>query len=90
MEARGHSLQTVLGWLSSGLLRRVVWWKLTDALNMEAVSISETSVHIYQTARRNNPEESHLHICRRENLKYYRAWNYVFYLKTWRNFLKGL
>jgi hypothetical protein len=31
------------------------------ALMMEAASISETSVSFYQTARRNIPEESHLH-----------------------------
>jgi hypothetical protein len=27
---------------------------------MEAASISETSVNVYQTTRRNNPEDSHL------------------------------
>jgi hypothetical protein len=31
------------------------------ALMMEAVSTSETSVIIYQTTRRNIPEDSHLH-----------------------------
>jgi hypothetical protein len=30
--------------------------------------ISETSVSIYQTAKRNIPEDSHLHTRRRENL----------------------
>jgi hypothetical protein len=39
--------------LSSGLLRIV--------LMMEAASTSETSVNFYQTTRRNNPEDSHLH-----------------------------
>jgi hypothetical protein len=39
------------------------------ALIMEVASISETSVNFYQTARRNNPEDSHLLTCRRENLK---------------------
>jgi hypothetical protein len=34
---------------------------LTDALVMEAVSFSETSVNIYQIARRNIPEDSHFH-----------------------------
>jgi hypothetical protein len=34
-----------------------------------AASTSETSVVIYQTARRNNPEDSHFHIHRRDNLK---------------------
>jgi hypothetical protein len=36
---------------------------------MAAASTSETSVYFYQTARRNNLEESHLHTRRRENLK---------------------
>jgi hypothetical protein len=31
------------------------------ALMMEAASTSETSVNFYQTARRNNPEDSHFH-----------------------------
>jgi hypothetical protein len=32
-----------------------------SALMIEAVSTSETSVNFNQTARRNNPEDSHLH-----------------------------
>jgi hypothetical protein len=36
---------------------------------MEAVSTSETSVNFYHSTRRNNPEDSHLHTRRRENLK---------------------
>jgi hypothetical protein len=32
---------------------------------------SETSVNFYQTTRRYNPEDSHLHTHRRENLKSY-------------------
>jgi hypothetical protein len=32
------------------------------ALMKEAASTSETSVNFYQTARRNNPEDSHLHL----------------------------
>jgi hypothetical protein len=39
------------------------------ALMMEAASTSETSVNFYQTARRNNPKDSHLYTLRRENLK---------------------
>jgi hypothetical protein len=35
----------------------------------EAASISETSVNFYQAARRNNPEDSHLHTRSHENLK---------------------
>jgi hypothetical protein len=38
------------------------------ALMMEAGSTSETSVNLYQTTSRNNPEDSHLHTCCHENL----------------------
>jgi hypothetical protein len=38
------------------------------ALIMEAASISETSVGLYQTTWRNNSEDSHLHTRRRETL----------------------
>jgi hypothetical protein len=40
-------------------------------LMMEAASTSETLVNFYQTTRRNNPEDSHLHTHRHENLKYH-------------------
>jgi hypothetical protein len=52
------------------MLRRVVWYKLTDVsevltaminLMMEAVSISETSVNFYETTPRNIPEDSHFY-----------------------------
>jgi hypothetical protein len=54
------------------MLRLVVWYKFTDchrflhlqggiALIMEAVRTSETWVNFHQTARRNIPEDSHLH-----------------------------
>jgi hypothetical protein len=36
---------------------------------METASASVTSVNFYQTTRRNNPEDSHLHIRRHENVK---------------------
>jgi hypothetical protein len=39
------------------------------ALMMEAARTSETSVNFYQTTRRYNPEDSHRHTRRRENLK---------------------
>jgi hypothetical protein len=39
------------------------------ALMMEAASTSETSANFYQTTRHYNPEDSHLHTRRRENLK---------------------
>jgi hypothetical protein len=58
----------------------VVWEKFTDisevlaafviiALIMEAANTSETSVVFYRTTRRDNPEDSHLHTRRCENLK---------------------
>jgi hypothetical protein len=39
------------------------------ALMMEAARTSETLVNFCQTTRRYNPEDSYLHIRRRENLK---------------------
>jgi hypothetical protein len=39
------------------------------ALMMEAANTSETSVNFYQTAWRNDTEDSHVHTRRRENLK---------------------
>jgi hypothetical protein len=43
-----------------------------SALMMEAASTSETSVN-YQTTRRDNSEDSHLHTHRHENLKSHRV-----------------
>jgi hypothetical protein len=40
----------------------------TIALMMEAASTSETLLNFGQTTRRYNPEDSHLHTRRRENL----------------------
>jgi hypothetical protein len=45
------------------------------ALMMEAAGTSETSVNFYQTARRYNLEDSHLHTRRRENLKKNTPWS---------------
>jgi hypothetical protein len=50
------------------------------ALMMEAVSASETSVNFYQTTRRYNPDDSHLHTRRRENLKSYFFFVFVYFL----------
>jgi hypothetical protein len=57
-------------------LKMIVFWDVApcnlglcpDALMMEAVSTSETSVSLYQPTRRNIPEDSHLHTRRRKNL----------------------
>jgi hypothetical protein len=38
---------------------------------MEAARTSETLANFYQTTRRYNPEDSHLHTSRRENFKSY-------------------
>jgi hypothetical protein len=38
---------------------------------MEVARTCETLVNFYQTTRRYNPEDSHLHTHRRENLKSY-------------------
>jgi hypothetical protein len=48
-----------------------VFWAI--ALMMEAARSSETSLSFYQTTRRYNPEDSHLHTHRRENLKSYKV-----------------
>jgi hypothetical protein len=48
------------------MLMMVVIWDVApySMVNIEcAVSASETSVSIYYTARRNIPEDSHLHTC---------------------------
>jgi hypothetical protein len=47
--------------------------ELYVALMIEAASTSEMSVNFYQTTRRNNPEKSHLHTRRRENLKFHNS-----------------
>jgi hypothetical protein len=61
------------------MLCRVVWLKFTDVSEVFAASIIalmrdeantfETSVNFYQTTRRNNLEDSHIHTRRRQNLK---------------------
>jgi hypothetical protein len=45
---------------------------------MEAARTSETLVNFYQTTRHYNPEDSHLHTHRRENLKFYKKKSYPF------------
>jgi hypothetical protein len=50
---------------------KVIIWYSSIALMMEAASTSETLVNFYQTTRRYNPEDSHLHTRRLENLKSY-------------------
>jgi hypothetical protein len=38
-------------------------------LKKQAANTCETPVKFYQNTRRSNTEDSHLYICRRENLK---------------------
>jgi hypothetical protein len=51
------------------ILKVAVFWVLALALMMEVAITSDTSLNFYQTTRRNNSEDSHLHTRRRENLK---------------------
>jgi hypothetical protein len=51
-------------WVVASIIRAI-------ALMMEAARTSETLVNVYQTTRRYNPENNHLHTHRRENLKPY-------------------
>jgi hypothetical protein len=76
------------------MLRRVVWlmfsgvsWVLIASiirtmvlitLIMEAASIFKKSVNFYQITRRYIPEDSHLHIHRRENLKSHLVFHNIF------------
>jgi hypothetical protein len=56
------------------VLKMAVFWVgalYIIALMMEAASTSETSVNFYQTTQRYNPEGSHFHTRRRENLKFH-------------------
>jgi hypothetical protein len=48
-----------------------VYQETLIALMMEAARTSEMLINFYQTTRRYNPEDSHLRIHRRENLKSY-------------------
>jgi hypothetical protein len=63
-----------LGYLKAG--KTTVFWdvapcSLAIAMMMEAASPSETSVNFYQTTRSNIPEDSYVHIRRRENLNFH-------------------
>jgi hypothetical protein len=60
-------------WLSFEVLRRVV----RRTLMTEAVSSFETSVGIHEIAWHNDPEDSHLHIRRSENLKSYHKMRHI-------------
>jgi hypothetical protein len=46
---------------------------------MEAARTSETLVNFYQTTRCYNPEDSNLHTHRRENLKSYFVYWFVYF-----------
>jgi hypothetical protein len=51
------------------MLRRVVWYELTDV--SKVLTASKTKVNFYETTRRNIPEDSHLHTRRRKNLEFH-------------------
>jgi hypothetical protein len=53
--------------LAASIIRAII------TLMKEAGSTPETSVNFYQTTQRNNPEDSHLHMHHRENLKSHRV-----------------
>jgi hypothetical protein len=49
----------------------VVPWVIITTLMMEVVQTSETLADSYQSTQHYNPEDSHLHSHRRDNLKSY-------------------
>jgi hypothetical protein len=49
---------------------------------MEAASTSETSVNFYQTTRSKNPEDSHIHTRRSENLKSQEMKRHLLHIQT--------
>jgi hypothetical protein len=63
-----------------------VFWDVASCslLMMEAVSTSETAVSLYETSRRNIPEDGHFHTRRRENLK-----SQLMILSLWRHLLQA-
>jgi hypothetical protein len=64
---------------------------LLIALMMEAASTYETSVNFYQTTRRNNPEDSHFHSRRLENLKSQSIFRFeILFFSVALQFLKNL
>jgi hypothetical protein len=65
-------------WLSCGLLRLVVWWKFTYVSEAMIRLDDGGSKHLWNVGKllpdctaQQQPEDSHLHTRRRENLKYY-------------------
>jgi hypothetical protein len=76
LECHRAELEQERRWLTFGLLHRAFWNKFTDvseaiALTMVTASASETSVNFYESTRRNNPEDSHVHTRHRESLKFH-------------------
>jgi hypothetical protein len=74
-------------WGGYFLLRLEIWNPSLIALMMEAASTSETLVNFYQTTRCYDPEDSHLHSCRHENLKSYLFW--AVSLEIWVNHISN-
>jgi hypothetical protein len=65
------SLKMVVFWVVAPCSLVEVYRRFLVIALMETASTSETSVNFYQTTRRYNPENSHLHTRRREYLKSY-------------------
>jgi hypothetical protein len=65
------SPHSFLALVSAGLLFAASIIRAMSKMMMEAARSSETLVNFYQTTRRYNPEDSHLRINHRENLKSY-------------------
>jgi hypothetical protein len=63
--------------------KMAVFWVVASCRLMEAVHTSETLVNSYQSTRRYNQEDSHLHSHRRENLKSYQYMKKFFSLNVW-------
>jgi hypothetical protein len=64
-----HSLSTEMAVFWDAAPCNLVSTDRLVALMVEAVNLSETSVHIYEPTARSIPVDSHLHTRRHENLK---------------------
>jgi hypothetical protein len=77
---------------TSSFIKMAVFWVVAPcrliALMMEAARTSETLVQLYQTTWCYNPEDSHLHTHRRENLKSYFI-IYTLHTTSWSSWVDG-
>jgi hypothetical protein len=68
-ETNNKACHVELEVLTAASMKITVFWVDAIAVMMEAVCTSETSVNFHHSTRCNNPEDSHLHTRRRENVK---------------------